>query len=236
MDRRPARQRRVVRERQGVDAQLHHPLHLGHSRLHVPERCQHQRNEATRRRPRPVEAVPVVVGPDGRQSDLGILPRRRLETRTCKPRERRKAERPQNAVGVHVLHPRLDVPRPSAHLLVVERLHPVFFLGTAHHRVQPHVARSLLLKHPDVAPVYLLDLRLAPLQVRRPVRRERTRRLNHVIVHAHKDHIIDSHAHSSAIGRCRSVRKSSNDSVIDFRISFYMKNEPRVHAYNYATT
>jgi hypothetical protein len=58
--------------------------------------------------------MPIVVRLQQRQTELGVL---RGEQPTRKTRERRETDRPQNAPGIHVLDPLIDLPAPRPDLI-----------------------------------------------------------------------------------------------------------------------
>src|SRR5690606_21930792 len=80
-----------------------------------------------------------------------------------------------------------------AHLLIGERLHAVLLFRPPNHRVQPHITGSLLLEHPDVATMAVLDLGLAPLEFSRHMAVEGAPRLDGMVVDADKNEIFKLH-------------------------------------------
>ena len=183
---------RIIRQRQGMHAEGGHALDFGGGGLHVPPRHDHDRDEAARRGIAPVMKMPVVVRLDCGQAD-GLV-RHDLETLAGKTGKRRKAQRTEHAIGVHVFDARLDIPGSAAHLLVRERLHAVLFLRPADHGVQAHVTGRALFENPDVAAIDVFHLRLAALVLGRHVAIERTARFNHMIVDTDENQIFQFHA------------------------------------------
>ena len=108
-------------------------------------------------------------------------------------RESRETQGAEHTVGVHVFDTGLDVPGAAAHLLVGKRLHAVFLLRAANHRIEAHVAGGLLFKNPDVTPAQLLHLRLTALEFGRHVTIEGAARLNGVVVDANENQIFQFH-------------------------------------------
>ncbi|MNF85122.1 hypothetical protein D3C84_675080 [compost metagenome] len=159
--------------------------------LHVPPGHQHQRDETTRRGIAPVMQVPVVVGLDRRQGyrTVGM----HLETLASKAGESRKAQRTEHAIGVHVIDTVADVPGATAHLVVAQRLHAVLLLGPADHRIEAHVAGSLLLENPYITLSALDDMRLASLEAGRHVASKGIWRLDCVIIDADENQIFNLH-------------------------------------------
>ncbi len=184
-------QRGIVGQRQRVHALLGHAPDLGGRRLHVPPGRQHQRHEAAGRGVAPVVQVPVVVGLDGgqRHAAVGVA----LEALPGETRERREAQGAQHAVGIHVIHARLDIPGAAAHVLVAERLHAVFLFRAAYDRIQAHVAGGLFLEHPHVAPAAFDNLGFPALVLGRHVAGEGVRRLDRVVVYADENEVFQFH-------------------------------------------
>ncbi|MNR10053.1 hypothetical protein D3C85_1262830 [compost metagenome] len=182
MDRREAVQRRVVGQRYGVHAKFRQARDFRGSGLHVPPGHQHQGDKTPRCDVTPVVQVPVVVGLDRRQGHGSV--RVILEALAGEAGKGREAQRAEDAVGAHVVDPRLDVPGAAAHLLVTQRLHAVFLFRPADHGIEAHIAGGLLLEYPDVAPSMLFDMWLTALEALRHVPVEGSGRFDSVVVDA----------------------------------------------------
>ena len=131
--------------------------HLGGHELGVPVRDQRQRDEPARVRPCPLLDVPVVVGLQGDQRQVLVLGVG--EDLTAELRERREAQRRQDAAGVHVVDAGVDVEAAVTDLAEAGRLDAVLLLGATRHGVEaevrdlgaleePHLVAGVVLDHP----------------------------------------------------------------------------------------
>src|SRR5581483_1604797 len=189
---RPAQLRGVLGEGHGVGALGRHPADLGGHDLGVPDGRDGARDEPARVGPAPRVDVPVVVRLHHRQGDVLVL--RAGEQLAAELRERREAQRPEHAVGVHVLDPLVDVVAAGPDLGEGRRLEAVLLLGTPGDGVQGHVADRLAVVQPGVGAVVAGDeLRghVGVLGGEAPL--EHVRRLDRVVVHAHEDQAVDVH-------------------------------------------
>ncbi len=181
--------RRVLGERQRMDALVREATDLGRTQLRVPQDREPHRDEPSRRGRAPHVDVPVVVGLQHRERQ--ILVGRRREQPAGEPRERREAHRPEHAARVHVLHPLVDVVTTGSHLVERGRLDAVLLLRPPRDRVQPDVRDDGALEGPDIRAVGLTDdARRAITPLRRDGGVEHVRRLDEVVVDAHHDQVV----------------------------------------------
>ena len=104
---------------------------------------------------RPLIDVPVVVRADHGRSL--VLDPRIHEQLAAEPGERRKAHRPEHAIGIHVLDPATNVIATGPDLFDAGRLHTEFRWGTARDRVERRVEDLLALVTPCHGPVVAPD-------------------------------------------------------------------------------
>ena len=182
----------VLGERDGVAALGRHPADLGGHELGVPDGGDGQRDEPAGLVPAPLVDVPVVVGPDHGQGHVLVLGA--AEELAAELRERREAHRAEDAVGVHVGDAGLDVVATVPHLGEGGRVDAVLVGRPAGDGVQPDVGQLLALVEPDVVARRVLDglgrQVLVPLG---QVLVEHARWLDHVVVHADQDQVLDVH-------------------------------------------
>ena len=136
--------------------------------------------------------MPVVVGLHQRQRKLRILGG---EQPAREPRKRRETDRPENAAGIHILDPLVDLPAARPDLIKTLRLQPVLLLRPTRHRVERHVGDHHITELPRVAAVRVVHQprRLIQILLRQMVL-EHVRRLNDVVVNADQDHVFFVHA------------------------------------------
>ena len=130
VDRGQAERFGVLGERERGRALGRAPLHLDCGSCRVPERDDDQRDVAAGHRAAPLVDHPVVVGLHAVQREL--LVGRFPEHLPAEARERREAERAEDAGAVHVVEPRHGVVG-----------------GLGHLRVRDRIRRELLLTLPD---------------------------------------------------------------------------------------
>ena len=185
-----ADQRRVVREADGMDPQNRHPPDLSQRLGHVPQGQDDHGNEAPWRAGAPVEHMPVIIGPDGGQGDRPI--RCFQKDAAGESREGREVDRRQHAIDVHVVDAGLGVVGPFAHLGIGARLHAIFAARTADHGIEADRGIALAFPYPAILAVHHLDARRTILQPLREVAKEGVGRLDHMVVHADQDHIVQA--------------------------------------------
>ena len=205
---RPAELRRVLREGDRVGALARRCGAPRRRAPRVPDRRQRARDEAARMGAAPLVDVPVVVGLHHRQRDVLVLGAG--EQLAAELRERREAQRAEHAVGVHVLHPLVDVVAAGPHLVERRRLHAVLLRRPAGDRVERDVGDLLALVEPDVGAVVTGD------ELRRQVdvlggqaALEEVRRLDHVVVDAHQHHVSDVHPPDPPIAVCCAAHRTT---------------------------
>jgi hypothetical protein len=166
---------------------------VGHE-LRVPQRTHREGNEAARVRARPFVDVPVVVGAQRAQREVGILGRRILEHLTAEARERREAHRPEHAVGVHVVDARVDVETARSHLVEAGRVDAVLLGRCAGDGVQAERDDALAGEVPCFRTIVLGDHpRRQVLELGRHSPFEDVPGLHHMVVHTHQDEIVELH-------------------------------------------
>ena len=121
VDARQPEMHRDLAERHRVHTTIGVAANLEGSRLHVPQRDQADRDEATARVTTPFLDRPVVVGLDARQGQL--LVRCLGEGLPAEPREGRIARGRFHPVDVHVRQPGFGVVAPRPHVVVGDRRH-----------------------------------------------------------------------------------------------------------------
>ena len=108
--------------------------------------------------------------------------------------EAREVERAEHAVDVHVADALVDVVATGPHLGEGQRVDAVLLGHAPGHGVQAHVRQRRALEHPDLAAVVLhLDERSALGRRLRQPALEEVGRLDHVIIDADHDHLVDLH-------------------------------------------
>ena len=180
MDRRQPELGRLLREREGRHALGRHPVHLLDRELRVPHRDQHQRDVAAGRRTAPILDHPVVPRLQAGEAEFAVT--RLHEQLPAEPRQRREAQRREDAGLVHVLDPGLRVVTARPHLGVRHRLRTEFLLGLAGHRRQAARRESLAVVDPDLAAIFDHVRRPVAILGRHPVDPE-VRWLEDVVVH-----------------------------------------------------
>ncbi|CAA0118253.1 Uncharacterised protein [Mycolicibacterium vanbaalenii] len=200
---RVAHRRRVLGERQRVHSALGVAAHLSRTGLGVPDHRQRHRDESRRVGPAPLLDMPVVVGLHQRQAELGVLGG---EQPAGEPREGRKAHRAEDAAGIHVLDPLIDLPTPRPDLVEPLGFQAVLLLGPTRHRIERHVRDHHIPELPRVGPIGVVHQPRGLVQVLlRQVVLEHVRWLDDVVVHADQDHVVLVHddsfrPHGSRVG------------------------------------
>ncbi len=192
MEGRIPHRRGVLGERQRVHPALGVAPNLGRTRLGVPDHRQRHRNEARRIGPTPLLDMPVVVGLHQRQGELMILGGEQPAGETG---ERRKTHRAQDAAGVHVLDPLIDLVAARPDLIQTLGLQAVLLLGPAGHRIQGHVGDHDVAELPGITAVRVVHQPRCLIQVLLlQMILEHVRRLDDVIINADQDHVFFVHA------------------------------------------
>ena len=204
---RVAHRGRVLGEGQRVHTLLGDPPHLRGARLGIPDHRNRHRDEPRRVRPAPLLDVPVVVGLHQRHREVVVVGG---EQPPRKAREGREADRGQNAAGVHVLDPLVDVVATRPDLVEPRRLDAVLLLGPAGDRVERHVRDDRVAELPHVRAVGVVHQPRRVVHVLlRQVVLEHVRRLDGVVVDADQDHVLFVHGRSLPSVRIRSSRSDA---------------------------
>ncbi|WP_234312027.1 hypothetical protein [Streptomyces griseus] len=117
-----------------------------------------------------------------------------MANRRAEAREGREVQLREDATGVHVGDPLVDVVAAGPDLLQALRLHAVLLLGPARDRVECGVADPGVPELPDVAAILAVDQTRSVLLVTGgQVVREQVRRFDDVVVDADEDHVIAVH-------------------------------------------
>ena len=112
-------------------------------------------------------------------------------------RERRKAHRPQDPTGVHVLDPLVDVVAAGPHLVEGGGLDPVLLPGAARHRVEADVRDDRPVEDPDVRAVGpAIDAGSTVPVAGREMVVEHVGRLHEMVVDADQDEVSGLHGTS----------------------------------------
>jgi len=147
-------------------------------------------------RPGPFLDVPVVVGAHHRRRLLTVGGVH--EQLAAEPRKRRKAQRTQHAVGVHVAHPVTDVVAAGPDLLDTRGFTAELLAWAPGHRVEGGVEDLLAAVAPGHCAVVATDeARCVGGVLLRHTTLEHVGGLDHVVVDAHQDHVVDVHLFSS---------------------------------------
>ncbi len=174
----------------GAAALGRHPAHLGHHRIHVPDRSDRQRNEPSRMGAAPLVHVPVVVGLEHDERQLLVL--RLLEPAATEPRKAGEAHGGKNAVAVHVSYPFVDEVGSGPHFGERARIESPLLFRPRHGGIEAEDAEHLALEFPMLLAVgFAHQARGAVAILRRKVVREQIRRLNRVVVDAQNDHVVE---------------------------------------------
>ena len=192
VDARPAELGGVLREGHRMGALGRAAPYLGGQDLGVPDGRDRARDEAARVGAAPLVDVPVVVGADHGQGHVLVLGAG--EELPAELREGREAQRAEDAVGVHVVDPLVDVPATGPDLVERGGLHAVLFLRPTGHGVERDVAELGPLVEPRARPVGPgHELRCQVDVLRREPALEHVGRLDQVVVHADQDQVIYIH-------------------------------------------
>ncbi len=184
---------RVLRERDRVAAFLSHAVHLVRNRGGIPDGWDRERNEAVGRGTAPFLDVPVVVRATERER--GVLVVERGKETPGEAGERGEVQRAQYAVGRHVEHPLLHVVGAGPELVEARGVEAVFLRRPSRHRVEPHIRDVEVEELPAVGAVgHVLDPGRDVVVLRGQMVLEQIRRLDHVIIDAHKNHVVHTHA------------------------------------------
>ncbi len=188
----PAQLGRVLGKGHGMGALGRRASHFGGQHLRVPDGRERTGDEPARIAAAPVVDVPIVVGPH--QGQRQVLVFGAGEELAAELGEGREAQRTQHAVGIHVLHPLVDVVAAGTQLLERGRLEAVLLGRPAGHRVEGHVGQDVPFVEPGVGAVLVGDELGGQVHVLgREMALEEVRRLDHVVVHTHHDHVVDLH-------------------------------------------
>ncbi len=203
MEARVSHRRGILGERQRVHPTLGVTPDLRRARFGIPDHRQRHRDEPRRIGTAPLLDVPVVVGLHQRQGELVVLSG---EQPAREPRERRETHRAQNAPGVHVLDPFVDLVTTRPDLVQTLRLQPVLLLGPARDRVQRNIGDHDVAELPGIRTIGVVHQprRLIQIFLLQMIP-EHIRRLDDVIINADQDHVFFIHhfsfRHPSAVGR-----------------------------------
>ena len=172
--------------------------HLGGHHLRIPDRRDHERNEALRVRAAPLLDVPIVVCLHHREREVLVVTAR--EELAAELWERREAHRAEYAVRVHVLDALVDIPGSLADVVERRGFDSEFLLRAAGDRVQRDVGDFFTVEDPPIAAVVFGDESRRAIDVlRRQAIGEHVRRFDHVVVHAHQDQVLGTHRSPSSL-------------------------------------
>ena len=182
---------RVLGERQRVHATLGVAAHLLGARFGVPDDRQAHRDEAGRILLAPLLDVPVVVGLQQRQAEVGVLGG---EQPAREAGERREADRAEDAAGVHVLDPLVDLVATGPDLVEALRLEAVLLLRPPGHRVERDIGDHHIAELPGVAAVRVVHQprRIVDVLLLQVVL-EHVRRFDDVVIDTDQDHVVLVH-------------------------------------------
>src|SRR5581483_6610165 len=179
-------------ERHRMAALLGYAPHLLGHQVGIPNRRQCKRNHAPGVSTTPLVDVPVVVGAQHRQTEVLVLSAG--EVLTAELRVGREVHRGDDAVGVHVADPFVDVVAALADFAEFGWLGAVLVRWAARDGVEPDVGGFLTLEYPGVGPVGPLDqLRYVVFVLVGDVTLEHVGRFHKVVVHGNQDEVVHFH-------------------------------------------
>ena len=140
--------------------------------------------------------MPVVVSLSHHPSELSVfLLGKEFASET---RHRRKAERTEHPIDVHVVNAGLEVVAALAQLSERSRLHAVLVRGPTGDGVETDVWNLLTFEDPHIRAVALVhEPGRTVLPLGRQMSFPHVRRLTNVIVHADQDHVVHLHGKPS---------------------------------------
>ncbi len=141
-------ERRDLAEAGGGDAAGGHAAHLGGGQIGVPQRHDHERDEATVGAGAPLVDLPVVVGLHAGEPELLVV--HLGERLPAETRHGREAHLGVGPVDVHVLEAGLLVVAALAHVLVGDGRDGDLFARHTDRCGQPRVRDGLVLEHPPI--------------------------------------------------------------------------------------
>jgi len=184
--------RRIVAKGDRVASLFGDPLDLGNRCLDIPIGHQGHRDVTTWMAAAPFVDMPVVIRLKQDQRILLVI--ELMEQRAIEADDAGKIKRGENAVGIHVFDPRIDIPCALTHLFEGNRLAAIFFLHPTDHGVQPDRSRPLALVKPVICAFSVLaKLGLDRLVLRRKMLVIHGGWLDDMVVDADNDEILDLH-------------------------------------------
>ncbi len=181
-----------------MHALLGNPSHLFGALLGVPDHRDRHRDEAGRVGAAPLVDVPVVVGLHQRDREVVVFGG---EQPPGEAGERREADRRQDAAGVHVLDPLVDVVTTRADLVEALRLEPVLLFRATGDRVERDVGDDGVAELPGVRAVLVVHQARGVVDVLlRQVVLEHVGRLDGVVVDADQNHVVFVHCPFLSVG------------------------------------
>ena len=205
---REAERRGVLGEGDRVAALGGGAAHLGHAEVDVPQRRDGHRDHAVGVGAAPLVDVPVVVGPEHREGE--VLVGGVGEEPAGERGEAREVHRAEHAGGAHVLDPLVEVPGADPDLLEGGGLDAELAAGLAGDGVEPDVGDDGVVVDPHVVAVGgAHDLRRLVPVLLRDVGVEQRRRLDHVVVDADEDQVVEVHSRPP----CRALGRRVGDTL-----------------------
>ena len=183
VDARQSEHRRVLAERDGVEATLGVLADHLRAEFGVQQPGQLARNDPAGIRPGPHVEVPVVPGAHRGQRQVAILGHLLQSLAGEARQERGKVQRRVDAVEVHVLDALVDIPGAPAHFVEADRFEAVLRHRPTDDGVEADIRQLLIVVDPGLAAVVGVDdFRRAVGEPLRQTAGERVRRFDDVIV------------------------------------------------------
>ena len=185
--------RGVVGKRNIITAFLFDALEFLHHQLLVKDGQDGGRDEATGVFATPLVDMPIVVGLN---NGVGILRVFGFDKQgTFKAHKRTKAQRAQNAIGVHIIDTRVNIVTAFAHLRESGGFTAVLVLTSADHGIKADIGQLVAFELPEFRAVIPFNQgwRLFKL-CRSHVVLEQIRWLHHMIIDTYHNHIFHTHA------------------------------------------
>jgi hypothetical protein len=193
----------VLRERHRVTSLVGEAPDLLCRLLDVEVREDPARDEPVGMRAAPLVDVPVVVGLDHHEVDLGIGTL--VEHLPGEPRPVREVEAREITAGRHVEDAGVDLVAPRTHLVVRDRIDVEVLGRLARHRVEAEVAALHVAVPPLLAAGVVGDDTRRELAVLlRHVAVEHVGRLAYVVVDTDEDHVVGTHGGAPVSRSCLS--------------------------------
>src|SRR5690554_2864872 len=182
----------VVGEGDSMTALLNNAFYFFNGGFDIPIGHNSVGNIAAGVRTTPLINVPVVVRLEECQGIFLVL--KLMEQAAIEGYYAWEVQRCEQAVGIHVFDPGIDIPGASAHLVERNGFAAVFFTNPTDDRVEPDVARTATLKEPVVRAVFIFaDLGGNGLLCCGQVLVEHRRGFNDMVVDTYEDHVFNFH-------------------------------------------